>query len=150
MAFPASQPLPYEALSTARRTLAGLRATVSDLRTESVSADIPRTRVVGLMGLLAGAIDRLTAAAAVSGIGQYAKDQYADQNLDVVADFQSAVAAATSLRDWIYNNFPTDAGSGAWLATSYDNAGTETVLLFTSAQLSGFRTQADAFLATVS
>ena len=91
MAFPASQPLPYEALSTARRTLAGLRTTVSDLRTESVSADIPRTRVVGLMGLLAGAIDRLTAAAAVSGIGQYAKDQYADQNLDVVADFDRRI-----------------------------------------------------------
>jgi len=54
------------------------------------------------------------------------------------------------LRNWINTNFPRDAGSGAVLTHTYSQAGLPTELQFQIADLAAFRTQADAFLATVS
>ena len=88
--------------------------------------------------------------AAVPGLSQYAKDQYNDQALDIVAEYNAMKAAAEGVRDWIFGAIPTDAGSGAALLEVYDQGGNPTDITSTVGQTSGFRAAADVFLATVS
>jgi len=138
----------YEnALSTA----IALRDRVTTVRDASVSAATPRVTVLGVQQSLGAAIGIWTAAAAVPGITQYARDQVDNQTYDVVAEINSVIAAATSFRDWINTNMVRNTASqtSAVLLQSADINGVTTQLTFTSLQLADFRTEATAFLATI-
>ena len=150
MTWPASNQYLVDTLTKVNRSAAGTKDAVQRLRDESNVGDTYRYKYLELYHMLTGFISNANSAAAVPGISQYAKDQFGDQNLDVAAEFSAMVAAATTLRNWIGTNYPTDAGSGAVLTyTLNTETGKQEHLVFTKQQTIGFRTQADSFIATV-
>jgi hypothetical protein len=102
-----------------------------------------------LQARLSEAIVRWGELAIVPGLAAYAQAQYGNPSLDIAAEFTAMRNAAITLRDWIFNNFPRDAGTGAALVSTYAQDGTASELTFTSAQTAGFRTVADSFTNTV-
>ena len=127
-----------------------MNASVQRLRDQSAVGATSRSSYLSLLAQLGAAVNRWAAIAAISGMGAYAQNQYGSGTLNIGAEFTAMRNAAISLRDWIFTNFPKDAGSGAVLVTTVDTNGVQTALEFTSQQVSGFRTQADAFVATIS
>ena len=149
MAFPASQTKVKKALDDISSTALRIKGIVQSVRDESNAGDTPRMRFVACQRQVQIALDIWATAVAVPGLPQYAKDQYDDQTLDIVAEYNAMKAAAEAVRDWVFNNMPTDAGSGAALLEVYDQGGNPTNIMTTTGQSAGFRTAADTFLATI-
>ena len=150
MAWPASQQSLADGFSLANQTASRLKQQVQTLRTLSASSPVSRGAILQMMRLLQEGIDRWQTIGALPGIVQYARDQLDDQNIDVVAEFTAMRNAAITLRDWIDTNFPrhTD-GSVAVQEWSASTNYIPVDKTFSSAQLATFRTNADAFIATV-
>lgn len=79
-----------------------------------------------------------TAAAALPGMQQYAKDQFSDQTYDVGAAFTAMQSAIQAVIDWISANYPKDANG--FLLTEQFSASGFTVRSFTPAQTAGLQT----------
>jgi len=150
MTFPASQRRLQREFENAMDTTLSVQANVTRVRDDSAAGAIPRQEVLSIQRLLASAIGIWNAASGTAGMAQYARDQLDDQALNIGTEFTAMIAAAGSFRDWINTNLPRDSGSQAVLLQTADANGVRADLTFTSTQLSGFRTEADAFLATVS
>lgn len=150
MAWPASQQTLYNGLLETNRIALTIKNDVMSIRNASVSSDINRRTFINLQRQLTNAISRFNEIKNIPGILQYVRDQYDNPTLDVGTEFNAMVNSATNLRNWIYNNFPIDSGSGAILSETVDLDGNITSLVFTSAQLTSFRVQADIFLGTIS
>ena len=148
MTFPASQQTLEDALANVRHTAMKIRAHVLSVRTNSATNSLPRTAFVDVQKRVQDAIDRWDEAATVQGLAQYAQTQYSNNNLDIVLEYQQMRAAAISLRDWVFNNIPTSASGAAELQTPTQSGELQDILV-TPAQSAGFRTQADAFIATI-
>lgn len=149
MSWPASQATVAEKFQQVNSQARSIRRQVRSLRTLTANGSVARSNFVNLLNRLDDAIVVWSEAATVSGLATYARDQFADPSIDVVAEFQAMVQAAQDLKTWIINAFPKDAGSGAWLLETVDASGERIDLLFTTQQTASFRTQADAFLATI-
>lgn len=149
MAFPASSPLLSDVLADARAEARRVTAKSASLKAASLAGDVPRPDLIAYMGQLNKAVGVWNAARSTPGIAVYAQDQLGSPTLDVGAEFTAMMNATTTLRDWIFTNFPKDAG-GAWLVHSYSNAGIQTALVFTTAQLAQFRNHIDTLIATIS
>lgn len=149
MPYPASQTVAKNALDSVTVVALRLKGLAQTLRTQSAAGSTPRRSYIALQRQIQIGLDQWAVAAAVPGLAQYAKDQYADQNLDIVAEYQAMRSAAEALRDWIFSAIPTDAGSGAALLEVYDQGGNPTDIMVTTGQSAGFRTAADTFLATI-
>lgn len=155
MPFPASAPLLADELSKARNEGLRIRNLSIAVRAASLAPGTPpvpisRFELVAYMAQLTRAIGIWNAARSTPNIAAYAQTQLGSPGLDVAAEFTSMLNTATALRDWIFANFPKDVASGAWLIYSYDSAGVQTSLTFSSAELAQFRTNVDALLATIS
>jgi hypothetical protein len=150
MAFPASQNTLAQALSLASTLGTKLKSQTQLLRAASAAGPTGRMAYITLQARLHEAITTWATLASTPGIGAYAQEQYGNGTLDIAAEFTAMRNAAITLRDWIGANFPKDATSGAWLVHSYDTtSAVPTELTFTSAVTAQFRTNADAFTATV-
>jgi hypothetical protein len=152
MTWPISTINLAKAWEAANRAADQTNAQVKSLRDHSVSNDTLRSSLVSLQRNLSFAIDTWTTVKSVSGIGDYAMSQVQGNwasVAEVATDFNAMISAATSIRDWIYNNMPKDASTGAILDQAVDADGNLVDLVFTSAQLADFRTEADAFLDTI-
>jgi hypothetical protein len=149
MAFPASQQLLVSGLQSAIANANQIKQLSTVIKAQSEAGDIERKQLIGLMRLLSRAITEWAGVRALSGVSQYAKDQYANAGLDIVAEFVAMETEAIALRDWIASNFPKDIGSGAWLVEFYDTSGAATSLVFTTVELVGFRSRVDSLLATI-
>jgi hypothetical protein len=149
MAWPASVTTIRSAFDNVNAAANRCKALVQTARNQSAAGPINRSNVVSIIKELDRAIGIWNAAVAIPGMSAYARDQFANQAIDVAAEFTAMTAAAATLRDWIFANFPKDAVSGAALLSSIDAAGNETPLTFTTAQLATFRTNADTFTATI-
>jgi hypothetical protein len=149
MAFPASQQLLVAGLQSAISNASQVKELTQQIRDGSLLGDTDRQNLISLLRLLDRAITEWAAVRSLSGIGAYAQDQFDNMGLDIVAEFTAMEAEAILLRDWIFAAFPKDIATGAWLVHSYDTAGKATSLVFTSAELSGFRSRADDLLATI-
>lgn len=149
MAWPASTDRLERVLEGVDEKANQVKAHLQAIVSASEAGAIPRHRIINTMAMLTQAVAVFQAAASVPGLVQYAKDQKADQALDVAAEFTAMVRACTALRDWILTNFPKDAGSGAWLAQSFDSAGVATELTFSTAALAQFRSNANSVIATI-
>lgn len=89
-------------------------------------------------------------AAAPPGLPAYAQAQWGSDQINVSAEFTAMRNAAVALRDWILSVFPKDAGTGAFLVSSYDlTTAAETPLTFSTAATAQFRTLADALTGTI-
>jgi len=147
MTWPANKQTLVQAFTAANRAAIRAKSNTQTISNASAAGSINRDRLIDLQNQLNEAIVLWTQVKALSGIVAYAQDQFDDPALDVAAEFTAMVDAAVDLRDWIFNNFPTN--SGAALIKSLNISGTLTTLEFTTAQLSGFRTEADTFIATI-
>lgn len=150
MALPISQQTLEDAFNSANNLALAFKAEVSRLHDASLAGPTSRRDYVALLRKAAGCIAAWQAAAGLTGIVAYARDQYGNQTLDVVAEYTAMISAVTAIRDSVFSTFPTDAGTGAWLIEQYDQDGLPTSLTFTTAQLATFRTLAQGYLASVS
>lgn len=148
MAWPASTQSLDNAFTVTNNTAIQLKGQAQSLRDNSVSNDTLRVNLISLQRNLDRGITRWNEARVLPGIVEYVRDQFNDPTMDVAAEFNSMVNAAISLRDWIYTNMPTGA-DGAILERVVNADGTYTDLVFTSAQLQTFRTEADTFITTI-
>ena len=146
MAFPTSAPL-FDGLQRARNTAGSVKRAVTSLRDASASADTRRGRYLDLVQLLSGSVTTFNEVAAIPGIAAYAKDQYDDPGLDIVAEFTAMVSACSDLKDWIVANVPKSGST--WLLETYDSDGNVTKLMFTPAQTVNFRVECNNLLATI-
>jgi len=76
----------------------------------------------------------LTGLSVTPGIVQYAKNEASDQAYDIVAEFQTILAAMISARDTLIGMFPKD-GNGFLLYQTLNADGTVATRTFTTAQL---------------
>jgi hypothetical protein len=150
MAFPASTARLAHALENAYATALRIKQQTQQLRTLSAAGPTERRAYIALAQQLHGAITTWGTVAALPGIAAYAQAQWGSDQIDVAAEFAAMRAAAVTLRDWILSVFPRDAGTGAFLVSSYDTVtGAETPLTFTAAQTATFRTNADALIGAI-
>lgn len=154
MAWPASKTILFDRFTALNRTALRLRAQVKEVRDKAVLAPVTRQTLLELQRYLDDGYDRFAAIGSLpqadrDALVAYARDQFNDPALDVVAEFVAMRDGALSLRNWINTNFPRDAGTGAVLVATVDENGIATPLTFTVVQLAWFVTQADAFLATI-
>lgn len=96
----------------------------------SASGNITITEAKLFRKVIDGVITEWDVYASTPGLAQYAKDQLNDQTYDIVAEYNAMRTAAIALRDWLDANIPAEPS-------------------YTPAQTAGFRTAADAFLATI-
>ena len=133
----------------ARDEVLRVRGRGQSLQAASLAGSTPRTDYIAYMAQLNVAASKLNAARSTPGIVAYVRNQLDNQALDVDGILSTAGTACATLRDWIFTNFPQN-GGGGWLVFSYDSAGVQTTLLFTTGQLAGFRTNVDTLLAATS
>lgn len=146
MAFPTtSEPLSRALLSVqdAARTL---KSHVQSVKDASAAGPISGNVLVELYLRLVAAKASFDAAAAVPGIAAYARDQFGDEGLDVVAEFTAMSSAITACGTWIATNFPA---SGGYILKDQLTASGVSVRSFSTAQTAGLRTQLDALLGTI-
>lgn len=149
MAFPTTTQTLSSALQDAFLTAIRIKAEVQRRRDLSAAGNTARVDYIALQANIDRAITLWNTSAATPGIGQYAKDQYNDPALDIAAEFTAMVNAAVALRQWVFDNIPKDAGTGALLIYTSDISGRLVPMTVTPAQTAGFRTACDAFLATI-
>lgn len=149
MAYPATTQSLQDAIALADANANKVKTFTQSLRNASAAGPVGRQGVIELVGVLTRAITAWNGVAARPGIAAYAQAQKGNGSLDVAAEFTAMVTQATSLRDWIVNNFPRDAASQAALIWVYDANGNPQELTFTTLDLAQFRTRADAVIATI-
>jgi len=112
MAFQASPQTTADAFQGFRRNALALKNLLSDFNTQSLagalSANFVKSIYQQLIIFKAGA----EAAAAITGIGQYAQDQYQDENYDVVSEGQALVALVETAIATIVAGIPTANAGG--------------------------------------
>lgn len=126
-----------------------LRIVKSQTQTTIARIDAGATadEVINIMRGLQTSSDIITTAKAAPGLGQYAKDQFGDAALDIVADVNATLAAMAAAVAWIAANFPQDV-NGYILKDKIVNGALEN-RSFTPAQMAGLKTQLNAILATL-
>lgn len=125
-----------------------LKRYCQQVRADAAAGPIQSGRILSTFQSLRFDRAALASAAATPGLAQFARDQKNNQALDVVAEFNTMMAAIDNVTSWISTNFPTDPGTGALLERTWgpDQPIERT---FTSAQTAGFRTQLDTLIATI-
>lgn len=148
MTWPRTQVSALKAFNGVLGNMVRITNRVDELSTASLGGDTNRFHYIELLQTLRSASAVFTQALTVPGFNAVAQFFYGDSR-NYITELTAVRDAADALADWIVTNFPTDAGSGAWLVFTYNSNGVQSSLVFTSAQTASFRTQADAFLATM-
>ena len=107
MAFPASNIIPSDAYSEAKRIALAIKA-MADLWIVKLTGNVDADEVWSLYREAWYSYTRLQEIAAVPGIVEYAIAQESDPTLDVVAEFLAMLAAINAARSWIYTAIPRD------------------------------------------
>lgn len=119
-----------------------------NLRNEAESFSVGANKIDQYVGQLKNIKADLELLKTTTGLGQFAKDQEADQSYDVVAEYNAMAAQLDLTIQWAIDNLPKD-GSGYELTYTRDSAGNKIPRQFSPAQTATFRTQLDALLATI-
>ena len=127
--------------------VARVKVSADAVRTESLAGPMASGRILGLYTQFRADHADITSLTTTPGLGAYAQQQKNNAALDVVAEFNTMLAALTNVTNWIANNFPKDA-NGFLLAQTL-GATRPTDRTFTTAELATFRTQLDALIATI-
>lgn len=147
MALPSRQPL-SEVLSEARRTWANTRSACVTARQQSAAGPVQAHRVVALYDQLRRDAVHFRRIAATPGLADYARAQYADEGVDVAADFAAMANAIDTTVSWISAALPRDA-DGYPALHQINEDGSIVQRTFSSAQTAGLRTRLDAIIATI-
>jgi len=146
MAFPATNSSQAVALEKAQE-LAGLikeRSTnyVSAMQADDVSANV----VLEIYRQCINANEEFNEIKATPGIAAYAQEQFEDIGLDIVAEFNTMIAAIDSVVSWISTNFPDD---GTYILKDILTPTGVSVRTFTPGQTAGLRDALTALIATI-
>jgi len=147
MAFPSTADPLSRALLDVQNTARQLKTYAQSVKDATAAGTVSANLVIEFYLALVAAKAKFSAAASVSGLGQYAKDQFANQALDIVAEFTAMSNAVDACGTWINGNVPKD-GSGYLLKDKLTASGVD-VRTFSSAATAGLRTQIDLLLATI-
>ena len=150
MAFPASTVTKQIAWERITKRAVSVRGLAQRLRNQSAAGATERQEYLNLQKQLDLAVVEWDSASGTPGLQAYARDQIDDPTLNLVAEYQAMRAATITLRDWIFTNIPRDAGSGAVLTHTVDQAGDRIALTVSTAATQTFRDAADVFLVTIS
>lgn len=152
MPFPSSGSS-RESLSTAlarlRATAHGVKQSAQDLRNASAAGNIVARRIVQVMEELTAANERFKTLKTVPGLAEYAKEQFADQGLDIMAEFGAMQSAVVACVTWIQTNMPKDSVSKRWIHVEELVDGKRVDRLLDPASMAGLRTVLDALIATI-
>lgn len=94
-----------------------------------------RTTVLGMVEQLRGYRVALAGASSVSGVLQFAKDQYDDQAYNVAAEFTAVLNAIDAVIAQVVSDFPVDNSGGELKEKLLAVDGAVTARTFTAAQL---------------
>jgi len=146
MAFPTIFGL-ARAFTSAQTEAVALKAQVTTDRDAMAAGNVSADLVLALFDRLVEAKAVFDAVAATSGIVQYAKDQFDNPTLDIVAEFTAMSAAVDAAGTAIFNDFPKDGNN--WLLAEKLTASGRTQRSFTSVETAAMRTALDTLIATI-
>lgn len=146
MAFK-TQRTPAEALRDAKTLAATVKAHAQS-RVTLFSSPVERAVVLSLVQILHNWRAEFEAIALIPGIAQYARDQFDDQDYDIVAEFQAMVGAMDDVITNITSTFPKS-DSGEIEDRVLNSNGTITQRTFTAAQLSTLRGLLETLVAAI-
>ena len=152
MAFPAYNGTKQhldEVLARVRSLAHTIKTSSQQLRDASAAGSIIARRIVNHCDSLAQINDQLNTLKAVPGIGDYAKEQFNDANIDIAAEFTAMQNALASTVSWIATNMPKETVTNRWLSVEELVDGKRVDRTLTTAQTAGLRTQLDALIATI-
>jgi hypothetical protein len=145
MAFPSDTSLDLETAWNGLRAAAGrMKSTASAF---SAAPSITRRQVLDFANALADYLAQFNSYTAVAGLPAYAKTQVNDPNLDIAAEYTTMRTQLVATQDWIVNNFP--ATTGELRVYTFDVNKRFADVALTAPQLSSFKTQLNALIATV-
>lgn len=148
MVFPSSTMTLDEGLSEAQKTAKRSKTFARRIIADSVAGNISSNEVIKVMREFREIGERLTFIVALPGLNAYAKEQYDNALLDVVAEILPIRDAADAIRDWVVANFPTSS-SGFMERDTLNPDGSITIRQFSSAQAAGFRTELQAYVDSI-
>lgn len=137
------------ALARVRASAHGVKQAAQDLRTASAAGPIVARRIVHVMEEFTAAHERFNAIKTTPGLAAYARDQFADQGLDLAAEVSAMQSALVACVTWIQTNMPKDSASGRWIAVEELIDGKRVDRLLAPAATAGLRTVLDALIATI-
>jgi len=149
MAFPASSQTQADALEQSLRFARSVKNELTNRSAVMAAGNVTSTYVLDTLAYLVSALNIFNAAKTVPGIGQYAKDQFDDAGLDIVAEANTMIAAIESARDAIISAIPND-GTYMLMRQKPDVNGAIVDRTFTPAQSAGLQTALNAVIATIS
>lgn len=135
-------------LNDAQSTAQNLKSHSEIVRVKSVAGTLTASQILDYQMSIKEKLGRFTELQGVTGIGQFAKDQFDDQAFDVVVEFQAMLDAIQTILDWIRTNIPVSA-NGFVESRKIETDDTITKKTFTSGQTAGFRTELDLLIATI-
>jgi hypothetical protein len=146
VAFPASPDPLARALTSAQDTARGLKQQAQDVRAACAAGPVSAVVLLELYQRLTDAKARFQATQQVPGILQYARDEFANPALDVLAEFTAMTTATMNAAAWVTANFPA---SGGFILAAQLTATGVSYRQFTSLQTAGLLPVLDALTATI-
>lgn len=135
MAWPASQQVLADALVDVHRQMTQIKS-VAVGEVANLSSDTNADKIIKIYQRMTIFDKALARAAAVSGIVAYTKDQFNDQNFNVVAEFSAIRILLQVVTTQIETDLPA---VGSFLQTHSFVAGEYTARTFTAAQTANLR-----------
>lgn len=148
MSFPSSAVVTLEdAFRQLRDIAANVKALSLNIRAQSLTGLLSAPVIQNYMAGLKSFRSRMSALAGTTGLPAYAQAQLGN-SIDIIAEYNAMISALDATVTWVAANLPKD-GSNYLLSIQIAADGATTDRVFTSANLSGFRTQIDALTATI-
>jgi len=148
MAFPASAGDQATALQRAIGVASRLKTRTTNVNNQMAAGDTSAEVALAIRDDLINADSVFADVAAVSGIAQYAKDQFNDQGYDVVADFSAMRTAIAAAITAIETAFPASGGFILKESLVANTSGTS-IRTFTPTQTAGIRTTLAAVISSI-
>lgn len=124
-----------------------IKQTTQSLRDDLAAGNVTSGRILSYFQYIRAERAALVTAAATPGLTTYAQNEKQNGTLNIVAEFNTVIAAIDGTTTWISTNFPKD-GSGFLLERTLAVDG-PVERTFTPATTATFRSQLDALVATI-
>ncbi len=150
MAFPTEtnkRPLAF-VLAEAQSLALRLKGEAAQISERSLAGNLTALDVLVYQERVKASLSRLEILRTAPGVGQFAKDQFADQLFDIAIEFDAMLLEMQNVLTWIRVNIPTSAG-GFVEAQTIELDDTVIKRTFSSAQTVTFRVQLDALIASI-
>lgn len=121
-----------------RNAVSAVKTKTTNLRTLAQVGNISSSQILDYATFLAEAKDVINAAASVSGIDVYVKQQINDQTFDFSTTLSTLLAQIAATTAWIVTNFPAPNGFIAAKQFAPDASGRTVDRTFTPSQTAGF------------